>query len=119
MAHVIRGHAMDRVITDSAMAVGARSVPVHGVLAKWLGTAGIKVLQSAYSQDLELEADALAVRLVAAAGYDVRGAKRLLSRLSELGRHGGEAELGHYFSSHPAIHARIRKLDRLVRGLSK
>jgi predicted Zn-dependent protease len=59
MGHVIRGHAMDRIISNSAISFGATAIAVRGALPSWVGRVGVKFLESAYSQDLELEADRL------------------------------------------------------------
>lgn len=115
MGHVIRGHAMDRIIANSAIAVGARATPIRGLLASWLGRVGVKFLESAYSQDMELEADTLGARLVAVAGYDPHAPMQLLSRLSELNQPTEQSSLGNYFSSHPAFDIRIYNVDRLLR----
>ena len=115
MGHVIRGHAMDRIIANSAIAVGARATPIRGLLASWLGRVGVKFLESAYSQDMELEADTLGARLVAVAGYDPHAPMQLLSRLSELNQPAKQSSLGNYFSSHPAFDIRIHNVDRLLR----
>ena len=115
MGHVIRGHAMDRIIANSAIAVGARATPIRGLLASWLGKVGVEFLESAYSQDLELEADALGARLVAVAGYDPHAPTQLLSRLSELSQPAKQFSLGNYFSSHPAFDVRIQNIDHLLR----
>jgi predicted Zn-dependent protease len=115
MGHVIRGHAMDRIITNSAIAVGAKAAPIRGLLASWLRGVGMKVVESAYSQDLELEADTLGARLAAAAGYDPHAPIQLLSRLSELNQPAKQFSLGNYFCSHPAFNLRIRNVNRLLR----
>ena len=115
MAHVIRGHAMNRIITNSAIAVGARAAPIRGLLASWLSRVGVKFLESAYSQDMELEADKLGARLVAAAGYDSHAPKQLLLRLSKLDQPAGQSCLGSYFYSHPPFDIRIRHVGHLPR----
>ena len=115
MGHVIRGHSMGRIITNSAIAVGAKATPIRGLLASWLGKVGVEFLESAYSQDLELEADALGARLVAVAGYDPHAPTQLLSRLSELSQPAKQFSLGNYFSTHPAFDVRIHNIDHLVR----
>jgi predicted Zn-dependent protease len=114
MAHVIRGHAMDRIITNSAIAVGSKALHVRGLGAGWLAQVGTKFLKSAYSQDLELEADTLAARLVAAARYDTGAPTQLLTRLSQLNRPAKQSELANYFSSHPPFSLRIQNIDRLL-----
>jgi len=115
MAHVIRGHAMTRIITDSAIAVGAGALSVRRLGAPWLAQAGTRFLKSAYSQDMELEADTLAVRLVTAAGCDTGAPAKLLTRLSELNRPAGRFSLANYFSSHPPFGIRIQNINRLLR----
>ena len=113
MGHVIRGHSMGRIVTNSAIAVGARAAPIRGLLASWLGKVGVEFLESAYSQDMELEADALGARLVAVAGYDPHAPTQLLTRLSELSLPAKQLGPGNYFSSHPAFEVRIRNVERL------
>ena len=114
MAHVIRGHAMDRFISNSAIAIGSIAAPVRGLIARWLRNVGVKFLESAYSQDLELEADSLGARLTAAAGYDPHAPAQLLSRLAKLARPANQSGLGSYFSSHPAFDLRIERVNRLL-----
>jgi predicted Zn-dependent protease len=109
MSHIIRGHAMDRIISNSAIALGAKVTSVRSAVAGWVQKAGVSLLASAYSQELELEADRLAVRLAAAAAYDPQGAARLLSRLAERTRAG--SGFGKYLSSHPDFEARIKSVN--------
>lgn len=115
MGHVIRGHAMDRIISNSAIAAVSHAAPVRGVLTAWLRRVGIEFLENAYSQDLESEADKLGVRLAAAARYDPQAAVRLFLRLAKLKRNADQFDLGSYFSSHPVFNIRIQNLNRLLR----
>jgi len=115
MGHVIRGHAMSRIISNSAITTASRAAPIRGLLAGWLRKVGVQFLESAYSQDLESEADKLGVRLVAAAGYDSGACVRLLSRLAKLSQPVGQFDLGSYFSSHPPFKTRIQNINQLLR----
>jgi predicted Zn-dependent protease len=114
MGHVIRGHAMSRIISNSAISTASRAAPVRGVLSGWLRKVGVQYLESAYSQDTESEADKLAVRLVAAAGYDPEGCVKLLSRLAQLNK-SGQLDPGGYLSSHPRFDVRIGNIKRWLR----
>ncbi|UCF15537.1 MAG: M48 family metallopeptidase [Phycisphaerales bacterium] len=114
MGHVIRGHALNRIVSNSAIAAASRAAPVRGVLAGWLRRVGVQFLESAYSQDLESEADRLGVRLTAAAGYDPHAAVQLLGRLAKLNSPPSQFDLGSYFSSHPAFNVRIHNINRLL-----
>jgi predicted Zn-dependent protease len=119
MGHVIKGHAMSRIISNSAIVTASRAAPVRGVLAGWLRRVGVQFLESAYSQDLESEADKLGVRLVAAAGYDTRACIQLLSRLAELSPPVGQFDPGSYFSSHPAFKIRVQNIKLFLRRQSR
>ena len=112
MAHIMRGHAMNRIVSNSAIAAVSRAAPIRGALSGWLRRVGVQFLESAYSQDMESEADRLGVRLVAAAGYNPGACLQLFSRLAELKSRSGEFDLGSYFSSHPPFKARIDNIKR-------
>ena len=115
MGHVIRGHAMSRIVSSSAIAVVSRAAPIRGVLTGWLGRVGVQFLESAYSQDIESEADRFGVRLVAGAGYDPHACVQLLSRLAGLSSPAHPFDLGGYFSSHPPFAVRINRISHLLR----
>ncbi|MGD2094923.1 MAG: M48 family metallopeptidase [Phycisphaerales bacterium] len=115
MSHIIRGHAMDRIISNSAISTVSRAAPVRGLLAGWFRTVGVKFLESAYSQDLESEADKLGARLVKAAGYNPGACEQLLSRLAKLKPSDSKTDLGIYFSSHPAFEKRIQNINNLLK----
>ena len=114
MGHVIRGHAMSRIVRNSAIAAASQAAPVRGLVTGWLRRVGVQFLESAYSQDLESEADKLGVRLTAAAGYDPHAAVQLLGRLAKLKSPASQLDLGSYFSSHPAFNVRIHNINRLL-----
>jgi beta-barrel assembly-enhancing protease len=118
MGHVMRGHAMNRIISNSAIAAASRAAPVRGAISGWVRKVGVQFLESAYSQDMESDADKLGVRLVAAAGYDPQACVRLLSRLAELSKPAGQFDLGGYFSSHPPFNVRICNINHLLKKWS-
>jgi predicted Zn-dependent protease len=115
MAHIMRGHAMNRIVSNSAIAVASRAAPIRGALSGWLRKVGVQFLESAYSKDLESEADRLGVRLVAAAGYEPGACVKLFSRLAELNSPPNQFDLGSYFSSHPSFKVRIDNINRQLR----
>ncbi len=112
MSHVIKGHAIERIVANSAASMASRAAPVRGVLGPWLQRVGVRFLETAYSRDQELEADRLGIRLTAAAGYDPKGAIRLFQRLAELKAAPNPLSLGEYFSTHPTFDVRIRSIQR-------
>lgn len=119
MGHIIRGHAMNRIVSNSAIVAASRAAPIRGLLAGWLQRVGVQFLESAYSQDLESEADKLGVHLAAAADYNPQACVQLLSRLAKLDLHPGQFDLGSYFSSHPPFKVRINNISHLLRKLQE
>lgn len=114
MGHVIRGHAIERIVANSAITAASRAAPIRGALGGWLQTVGIQFLQTAYSRDHELEADRLGVRLLTAAGFEAEGAVRLLTRLAELKKSAEPLDLGEYFSTHPTSEIRIQSIRQFL-----
>lgn len=115
MSHVIRGHAMNRILSNSAIAAVSRAAPIRGALAGWLRKVGVQFLESAYSQDMEFDADELGMRLAAAAGYDPHACVQLFNRLAKPDATVGRFDLSVYFSSHPPLNVRINNVNDLLR----
>lgn len=123
MAHVMRGHAMQRMVNSTVVNAATQSVArvaaIGGLMGRLLFGAGSKFLHSAYSQDQELEADELGARLSAASSYDPRAALRMLERLKTIT--GGDnpadnpIDMEAYFSTHPPFDVRLKSLDRLIK----
>ena len=110
MAHVIRRHAINRLLTQTALSAASLAAPGRGALAPWIRKVGLQWLERAYSREHEFEADALGALLMRAAGFDPAGAIRLLQRLGELDQTPDHLGLGPYLSTHPAVEDRIRHL---------
>jgi len=115
MAHILRGHAMNRIVSHSAVRIASRAAPTRGLFSGWLRRVGVQFLESAYSKDMESEADWLGVRLVTSAGYDPKGGVTLFQRLAELRSSDSRINLGSYFSSHPSFDVRIHNINHLLR----
>jgi len=112
MAHVVKGHAMERIMTNSAIRFASRLTPVRGTLAAWLQRVGVQYLAGAYSRDIETEADRFAVLLSRAAAFDPAAGARLLTRLADRGRNPGA--LAQYFATHPPLPERIARIRTLA-----
>ena len=114
MAHVIRRHAIDRLLKQKVLSAVTLVSPGRGALASWIRQIGFQALERAYSRDEELEADELSLRLMRAAGFDPAGAIRALERLGALDRAPDPLGLGAYLSTHPPIQDRIARLRRVA-----
>lgn len=114
MAHVIRGHAIRRFISSSAINTLSRTVPIRGQIAGWVRKVGVQFLENAYSQELESQADKLGVLLAGTAGYNQNASVQLLRRLAELNISESQFDLGSYFSSHPPFEVRISNINHFL-----
>jgi predicted Zn-dependent protease len=101
MGHVLRGHARSQLTARTFLNAVTARLAGAGLMLRQL-------LNQGYSRELELEADGEGARLAAAAGFDPRAAARALERLARGAS--GDAGLMEYFSSHPPIAERVRKL---------
>ena len=116
MAHVIRRHAINRVLRQTAYAAASMVAPGRGAIAPWLRRVGLEWLERAYSREQEYEADALGGLLMRAAGFDLAGPIRLFERFRMLAKPADAPGLGAYLSTHPPVADRITQLrNRLAR----
>jgi predicted Zn-dependent protease len=114
MGHVISGHAMERIMANSAVSAMSHLTPARGVLGPWLRRVGVRFLETAYSRDQELNADRLAVRLAEAASHDPRACITLFRSLAESATSSDPLSLGQYFSTHPSFDVRIESVRQFL-----
>ena len=116
MAHVIRGHAWNRMLNEAALRMASTVTARAGALGAWVRQQGTVLLRSAHSQGAEIEADELGIQLAAAAGFQPEGAIAFLRRIEPLSQQA--VQIGPYFASHLPASERIARLQPLVRQLS-
>jgi predicted Zn-dependent protease len=110
IAHVQRGHAISPVerarqqehLTSTLLA-GTDDV-VHAFFGRVVTMGADFALDKGFGKAHELEADALAARVLEGAGYDPQALQRFLSRLQ------GKAAQGGFFSRHPPASERVAAL---------
>jgi predicted Zn-dependent protease len=114
IGHIIKGHAMERMMANAVIGSAlARVTSVAGLARLPLSDLTSLLLQQSYSRDQEHEADRFGVQLAAAAGYDGHAALRLLSRLTPPDEE--PPGLVGYFASHPPREERLREIGRALR----
>lgn len=110
MAHIVRRHAVERIIKDAALSLLLRQSSGKHAAGVWLSKAGRQLLSCGYSRDDELEADAFAVALVKTAGGDPLAGERLLERLAQPAYGQSISIGGSYLATHPPLIERIANL---------
>jgi len=108
MAHVLLGHAWDRVLNQGLLKAASVVAGRAGLVGAWVRQQGVQSLQAAHSRQGEFEADQRGCQLAVAAGYDPAGALRMLGRIETLSKPPGL--LGSYFASHPPARERAARL---------
>ncbi len=114
MGHVVRRHAVNRLINAAAVSAATKFLPAQGKLAAMLKNTGVKFFQSAYSRSQELEADTFGVKLMKAGGYDCKKAIDALEKLAQFQNEKGATATNEYFSSHPQTAERIETIRQLI-----
>jgi predicted Zn-dependent protease len=118
MSHVIRRHAIDRLLEQKVLSTVTLVSPGRGAFAGWLRRVGFQALERAHSRDEEFEADELGLMLMRAAGFNPAGAIRTLQRFRELDRRPDRRGLGAYLSTHPTIDDRVVRLRRVANNFT-
>ncbi|MEL6503658.1 MAG: M48 family metalloprotease [Pseudomonadota bacterium] len=120
MAHVSANHGIDRARANKAQTIAERvantvvSNPVAGQVVK----ASSNRRLAAFSQQQELEADAIGIRMTGQAGFDAYAGARFLESMDRFNRwrsaqtSGAEAEMS---SSHPSTPRRVELAKRHAR----
>lgn len=112
MAHVVRGHAMDRMVSSTLLNVASRASLAARMMNKAVLDAALKLLQNAYSRDQEIEADQFAVRLLISAGMDPLAGAAVLEKLAGLS--GIQDGVMSYLSTHPSPALRTDRIRQLL-----
>ena len=110
IAHVIHRHPMESLVRAMGLAVLAEALSGDGLG----GTAAMLLAVTAYSR--EAEADATAVALLEAAGYDPLGLTDFFGRMAGEEKRSGAGLIQRYLSTHPPSEARVRMIENLAAG---
>lgn len=86
--------------------------------ASAVGQAVSATRQIAYSRQLEMEADTLGVRYMAAAGYDPKGSLAFLKTLDQE-RMLNPSDVPAYMMTHPITQERVANMELVIRSLNK
>jgi len=115
MGHVVRRHAVDRLMADTLVGGLKARLPTAGTAVRAQVAALLgKLLHQGYSREQELQADVTGLQLLRAAGYDASASLAVLRRLAA----GSAAEplAFSYFSTHPPLPVRLAQAERWLHG---
>lgn len=113
MAHVLRSHSVNRLLTSEVVQLLSRGSPLGGPLRPLLSQLVKRLVTQGYSRQQEFEADRAALQITRVAGYDPEASIRLFHRLQGVSTKDSGA-LDAYFSSHPTFPARIERIRRIL-----
>lgn len=112
IAHIIKGHSFNRLLTEYSLATIGRFIRVSGVFQQAVKEITRKYLSTRYSRENEFEADQFGVRLMKAAKYDTQGAIRFFEKMKKLKE--DKTLFPEYFSSHPSTEERILQIKKHI-----
>jgi predicted Zn-dependent protease len=117
--HMARSSGPDAVSVLSVLGALLLSRSAAGAQAAGVvGQAVAATRHIAYSRQLEMEADTLGVRYVAAAGYDPRGSIAFLKTLDQE-RTLNPVDVPTYMMTHPITQDRVANVELVIRSLGK
>lgn len=112
IAHVTQRHLFRKVISSAGPLVVCRLFASgRGGAISLLGAGSQLLVAQSFSQEYELEADAVGWDYLVAARIDPRAAPNMLRKLQTAVDKVVKDRGSHAFSSHPATEKRIRRLD--------
>ena len=121
----IKGRHMARSSGSDAISVlsllGLALLTRSGAAAQAAGAVGQALAatrQVAYNRQLEMEADTLGVRYIAAAGYDPKGALAFLKTLDQE-RTLNPIDIPPYMMTHPVTQERVANMELVIRSLPR
>ncbi|HHE55793.1 MAG TPA: hypothetical protein ENL21_08430 [Caldithrix abyssi] len=110
--HIVSKHPFKRMVASYSLEALQRFLK-GGTVIKTLGQDIIKkVVNSHYSQANEFQADEYGARLIYSAGFDPQGALALLKRFKSMKT---EEKFFYYFSTHPPLEQRIKRIKRMIK----
>lgn len=114
IGHVIKGHALDRMVANSLIGAISKLGPGSGAVGGMAKQTLVKLLYSTYSQDQELEADIFGIRIADAAAYNPEAALMFMQRLKDKRQDKAGLPIEKYFSTHPAHEVRLRSMRQYL-----
>ncbi|MEI6437971.1 MAG: Maf family nucleotide pyrophosphatase [Candidatus Omnitrophota bacterium] len=113
VAHVTARHSIKRLqLSYGSLVAVLAALQVNGNLAGGVNMATLSMFFD-YSQQDELQADALGVKYMKAAGYDPEGMLRMLEALQEYDRK-QPARAKSFGRTHPYVHQRLAAAGRVI-----
>jgi predicted Zn-dependent protease len=109
IGHIVRRHALDRLIKDAAISLLLRKSSGASAASAWLRQAGQQALNRAYSREDEFEADVFSAALLKSVGGDGGAAPRVLQKFAQQVTAPGY-NAGPYFAGHPSFSERVANL---------
>jgi predicted Zn-dependent protease len=117
--HMARSSGPDAIslLSLASLLLATRSA-AGAEAASTVGQAVAATRQIAYSRQLEMEADTLGVRYMAAAGYDPKGSLAFLKTLDQE-RSLNPIDVPAYMMTHPITQERVANVELVIRSLGK
>jgi len=112
MVHVVLKHPLKRIMSNFSFKVVENLMRTRGAAGQIAKQTLSSLLRNGYSRENEFDADQYAVKIMASAGFDAKGAISLLHHLNQ--NKSDDPDFFNYFSTHPPIEERIERIKSIL-----
>ncbi len=112
IGHIVRWHIFNRTIANSSLNFFSMVSKPGGLVGSLAVRTLNNLMQKGYSRDQEFEADSFGVILMYAAGFNYQASISFFEKLADLHT---EKSQYNYFSTHPPIKERIKRVNYIIK----
>ncbi len=117
IGHIVRWHIFNRTIANSSLNFFSMVTKPGGLIGSLAVRTINNLMQKGYSRDQEYEADSFGVILMYAAGFNYQASISFFEKLANL--HSENSQDYNYFSTHPPINERIKRVNQTINSKIK
>ncbi len=113
MVHVLAGHALKRILTDTSLNAIERIIKTQSIVGNLARQTISEVVRKRYSRENEIQADKIAVQWLISSGFNPHAALWVLEKMN--GYNDESDDSFSYFSTHPVPSERVSRIKKEIK----